>query len=118
MTVYDSANPDHSSLRKYEFMMDSGAETSLIKVSDSDVLLRTDTFKGHSVSGVGGPVASLGGGYIDFAFPGYRVKPMPAAPAAPAGSRKAFLCVVTPPPTASGDAALPGARHGTLGGVG
>ena len=94
MTVYDPANPDHSSLRKYEFMMDSGAETSLIKVSDSDVFLRTDTFTGHSVSGVGGPVTSLGGGYIDFAFPGYRVKPMPVAPAAPAGSRKAFLCVV------------------------
>jgi hypothetical protein len=57
-------------------MVDSGAESSLISHSDRDLLVRTGDYHGMTVRGIGGAVAPLGGGFIDFVFPGHRVKPM------------------------------------------
>ena len=59
-------------------MVDSGAESSLSSHADRDLLVRTGEFHGMQVRGIGGAVPPLGGGFIDFVFPGFRVKPMNA----------------------------------------
>jgi len=55
-------------------MVDSGAESSLVREADRDILSRTNEFAGLTVVGIGGTVQPLGGGFIDFIFQGYRIR--------------------------------------------
>ncbi len=58
----------------YSFMADSGAESSLVREVNRDILSRTNAFAGLTVVGIGGMVQPLGGGFIDLIFPGFRIK--------------------------------------------
>ena len=78
VTIFDPTAAHHKGLRQYKLMVDSGAESSLISHADRDLLVRTGEFQGMQVRGIGGAVPPLGGGFIDFVFPGFRVKPMNA----------------------------------------
>ena len=70
VTIFDEANPLHRGLRRYDFIIDTGAESSLVLNKDRGVLTRPGGFNGVSVEGIGGRIAPLGGGMIDFVFPG------------------------------------------------
>ncbi len=74
IVVKDPLNPKQTTLRTYSFMVDTGAESSLVREVDRDILTRTSEFAGLTVHDIGGTVQPLGGGFIDISFPGFRVR--------------------------------------------
>ncbi len=60
VTVKTATNPQHDGLRVYSFIVDSGAESSLVRASDRDILTRTNEFAGLTVIGIGGMVQPMG----------------------------------------------------------
>ena len=78
VTIFDPSNAAHTRLRKYAFVIDTGAESSLVTFADRDVLTRAG-FAGLPVIGIGGGCQPLGGGLLDFVFPGSRVRPLRAS---------------------------------------
>ena len=77
MTIFDPINPTHARLRKYSFVVDMGAESSLVTFADRDVLTSAG-IAGLPVIGIGGGCQPMGGGLLDFVFPGTRVRPLRA----------------------------------------
>ena len=69
VTVKNAANRKHDGLRVYSFMVDSGAESSLVRESDRDIFTRTNEVAGLTVAGIGGLVQPLGGGFICLHLP-------------------------------------------------
>jgi hypothetical protein len=77
VTIFDPSNTAHARLRKYAFLVDTGAESSLVTFADRDILTRAG-FAGLPVIGIGGGCQPMGGGLLDFIFPGSRVRPLRA----------------------------------------
>ena len=99
VTIYDPACPAHTSLRQYSFIVDTGAESSLVTHKDRDILTRGGGFAGVTVMGIGGKVNPLGGGVLDFVFPGSRVKPIVNGPAPVAATSTTVMwCNEVPEP--------------------
>ena len=78
LTPYEADCPAHQRLPRYSLMVDSGAESSLIAERDRGAICRDGGFAGNAVIGIGGRMEAIGGGVLDFVFPGHRVKPLDA----------------------------------------
>ena len=77
VTVYDPSNPTHCALQRHAFLVDSGADHSILQPTVAHLLTRKGSFPGISCSGIvaGPPLPILGSGYLDFIFPGHIPRP-------------------------------------------
>ena len=67
VTFYDDSEPSHRGLTKHSFLIDTGADHSLMRVDKEHLLARKGSF-----NGAGGPALPiLGAGYLDFVFPSH-----------------------------------------------
>ena len=73
VTFYDDAEPSHQGLTKHSFLIDTGADHSLMRMDKEHLLARKGSFNGVHCTGIaGGPVLPiLGAGYLDFVFPSH-----------------------------------------------
>ena len=73
VTLFDAKNPAHAGLQKYAFLVDTGADHSLVRPDTRALLTRNDTFPGVHCTGIvdGATLPVLGSGYLDFVFPGH-----------------------------------------------
>ena len=75
VTFYDAADATHAGLRQYPFLIDTGADHSLLRPDRESLLARSGSVPGVQCSGIAGGVSLpvLGSGYLDFVFPGYEI---------------------------------------------
>ena len=75
VTIYDSEDPQQLLLRRHAFIVDTGADHSLVRPDKAFLLARSGSFPGVRCTGIaGGPALPvLGSGYLDFVFPGYEL---------------------------------------------
>ena len=73
VTFYDHADLSHHGRKKFSFLVDTGADHSLLKPDCAPLLARSGSFPGVRCTGIAGGVTLpvLGSGYLDFVFPGY-----------------------------------------------
>jgi hypothetical protein len=72
VTFFDSADPSHTRLKQHKFLVDTGADHSLLQPDKMNLLARPGSFPGIHCTGIaGGPALPIvGAGYLDFVFPG------------------------------------------------
>ena len=81
-----------------------GAESSLVAERDRSAISRSGGFNGNAVVGIGGRMEAIGGGLLDFVFPGRRVKPLDPkavlqwANTAPSLRKVGMVCMDEAPP--------------------
>ena len=79
VTLWDAGNPAHAGITPLKFLLDTGADHSLIRPQHMHLLARRGSFPGAHCTGISGgpPLAIKGTGYLDFAFPGHAPASVP-----------------------------------------
>ena len=73
VTFFDDSEPSHLGLTRHSFLIDTGADHSLMRLDKAHLLARRGSFGGVHCTGIaGGPALPiLDAGYLDFVFPAY-----------------------------------------------
>jgi len=72
VTFFDVDDPTHVGRTQHSFLIDTGADHSLLQPGNERLLARQGSFSGVHCTGIAGGAALpiLGAGYLDFVFPG------------------------------------------------
>jgi len=73
VTLFNPEDPAQADLPRHAFLVDTGADHSLVKPDKACLLARPGSFPGVYCTGISGGAALpiLGAGYLDFVFPGF-----------------------------------------------